>query len=159
MRVIGVDPGYDRVGMAVLEIRDGTEHLLLSKCVETDRQLSLNERLLFIGRSFSDLVKEQQVDTLAIETLFFNQNQKTVMGVAQVRGTLIYLAQTLGCAVYEFGPQEVKVAITGYGKSDKRAVVDMIKRLLPGAPSKALDDEYDAIAVGLTCLAQYGRNK
>ena len=61
--------------------------------------------------------------------------------------------------MFEFGPQEIKVAVTGYGKSDKKAVFDMVARLLPETPKDALDDEYDAIAVGITCLAHYGRNK
>ena len=80
------------------------------------------------------------------------------MGVAQARGILIYLAQVNGCTVYEFGPQEIKIAVTGYGKSDKNAIIDMVKRLVPEAPKAALDDEYDAIAVGITCLAHHGRS-
>ena len=72
---------------------------------------------------------------------------------------LMYIAQANKCAVYEFSPQEIKVAITGYGKSDKQAVIDMVKRLVPNAPTNALDDEYDAIAVGVTCLAHHGRTK
>jgi len=72
---------------------------------------------------------------------------------------VIYLAQAANCHIYEFGPQEVKVAVTGYGKSDKAGVISMIQKLLPQAPLKALDDEYDAIAVGITCLAHHGRNQ
>lgn len=158
MRVIGVDPGYDRLGVAVMEIVAGKEKLIHSICIETDREAGLSKRLLDIGIQFTKLMSTHKVDTLAIETLFFNQNKKTVMGVSQVRGVLIYLALLENCTVYEFGPQEIKVAITGYGKSDKRGVIDMIKRLLPSAPEKALDDEYDAIAIGLTCLAHHGRN-
>ena len=158
MRVIGVDPGYDRLGIAVIEMVDGKETLLHSDCIESDCEADLAQRLYFLGQEFDRLIHEHQVDTLAIETLFFNHNQKTVMGVSQIRGILIYLAQTANCTVYEFGPQEIKVALTGYGKSDKKGVIDMVKRLLPSAPTKALDDEYDAIAVGLTCLAHHGRS-
>jgi crossover junction endodeoxyribonuclease RuvC len=157
MRVLGVDPGYDRLGVAVLELHNGVEHLIYSHCIESNRTATLKDRLVFLGQAFAELLEIHQVDTLAIETLFFNQNQKTVMGVAQIRGILIYLAQTAGATVYEFGPQEVKVALTGYGKSDKKAVIDMVQRLIPEAPPNALDDEYDAIAVGVTCLAQHGR--
>jgi Holliday junction resolvasome RuvABC endonuclease subunit len=71
----------------------------------------------------------------------------------------MYIAQTAGCTVYEFGPQEIKVAVTGYGKSDKTAVIDMVRRLAKNVPDSALDDEYDAIAVGITCLAQHGRTQ
>ena len=82
-----------------------------------------------------------------------------MIGVSQARGIIIYLAQKAGCRVYEFGPQEIKVAVTGYGKSDKSAVIDMVKRLVPSSPTKAHDDEYDAIAVGITCLAHHGRSQ
>ena len=67
----------------------------------------------------------------------------------------MFLARKHHCVVYEFGPSEIKVATTGYGKSDKAAVVQMVKRLVKGAPETALDDEYDAIAVGVTCLAHH----
>jgi len=159
MRVISVDPGYDRLGVAVLEYNDNTERLIHSECIETDKSASLPERLFAIGKRFDTLIVQHQPDTLAIETIFFNQNQKTAIGVAGARGILIYLAQVHNCVVYEFGPQEIKVAVTGYGKSDKRAVFDMVTRLIPDTPPNALDDEYDAIAVGITCLAHYGRTK
>ena len=119
----------------------------------------LNERLFTLGNEFDDLLSTYTPDTLGIETIFFNKNPKTVIGVAEARGIIIYLAQTHGCKVYEFGPQEIKIAVTGYGKSDKAAVFDMVKRLVPTTPDTALDDEYDAIAVGITCLAHYGRTE
>jgi crossover junction endodeoxyribonuclease RuvC len=159
MKVISVDPGYDRLGVAVLEYVAGKEKLIHSSCVQTDRSQPLLDRLQDMGQQFSSLLQTYSPDTLGIETVFFNTNQKTAIGVAQARGIIIYLAQAADCQVYEFGPQEVKVAVTGYGKSDKRAVIDMVLRLIPDAPTKALDDEYDAIAVGLTCLAHYGRTK
>lgn len=159
MRVIAVDPGYDRLGVAVLELENGAEKLLHSSCIETSRKDDLNTRLFSLGEAFTSLLNTYIPDTFAIETLFFNNNQKTAIGVAAARGVLIYLAQAAHCRVYEFSPQEVKVAITGYGKSDKQAVIDMVCRLIPDAPTKALDDEYDAIAVGVTCLATHGRRQ
>lgn len=155
MRVLAVDPGYDRLGVAILEQKDGKEHLIYSGCVLTDKSTSLSERLHVVGEAFDTLLATHKPDCIAVETLFFNKNQKTAIGVAQARGVIIYLAKRAGCDVREFGPQEVKVAVTGYGKSDKTAVTDMIRRLLPAAPLKALDDEYDAIAVGITCLAHH----
>ena len=157
MRVISVDPGYDRIGVAVLELDNDTEKLLYSSCIETNKAQDLYERIFTLGNEFDDIIKKFKPDTLGIETLFFNKNQKTAIGVAGARGVLIYVAQTHKCQIYEFGPQEIKIAVTGYGKSDKSAVIDMVKRLIPTAPTKALDDEYDAIAVGITCLAHYGR--
>jgi crossover junction endodeoxyribonuclease RuvC len=159
MRVISIDPGYDRLGVAVMEKVSGKEQILYSTCVETNKQDSLPDRLKFIGEEFTKILNIYSPDTLGIETLFFNKNQKTAIGVAQARGIIIYLAKINNCTVYEFGPQEIKIAVTGYGNSDKTAVINMIKRLIPSAPDKVLDDEFDAIAVGITCLAHYGRNQ
>lgn len=153
MRVLAVDPGYDRLGVAVMEHQDGGERLLYSTCIETDKQLSVPERLTQLGEAAEELLREYAPDALAVETLFFNTNQTTAIAVAEARGILLYLAGTYNCRIFEFGPQEVKVAVTGYGKSDKRAVFDMVKRLISNAPERGLDDEYDAIAVGVTCLA------
>ncbi|MCA9368500.1 crossover junction endodeoxyribonuclease RuvC [Candidatus Kaiserbacteria bacterium] len=159
MKVLAVDPGYDRLGVAVLELVNGKELLHYSTCIESDKSTPLQERLKFVGDKFQALLVEYIPDTVAIETLFFNQNVSTAIGVAQARGIISYLAQLGGCKVYEFGPQEIKVAVTGHGGSDKKAVIDMVRRLVPQAPQKALDDEYDAIAVGITCLAVHGRTR
>lgn len=158
MRVLAIDPGYDRLGVAVMEYQNGKEHLLYSSCVLTDKKSELTDRLFVIGDTIAQLIALHTPDTVAIETLFFNKNIKTAIGVAQARGIIIYLAKKAGCVVHEFGPQEIKVAVTGYGNSDKAAVFAMVSRLVPNVPKQALDDEYDAIAVGITCLAQFGRN-
>jgi len=159
MRVIAVDPGYDRLGVAVMEYENGAERLRYSTCLTTDRSLSIDERIEVIGNGFAALLDTYSPTALGIETLFFNKNQKTAMNVAQARGVILYLAKVSGCSIYEFGPQEIKIAVTGYGKSDKSAVIDMVTRLIPEAPRDALDDEYDAIAVGITCLAHHGRTQ
>lgn len=155
MRVLAIDPGYDRLGVAVMEHGNEAEKLIHSDCVLTNKSDDLPNRLQTIGAAFKALLAEHKPDAIGIETLFFNKNQKTAIGVAQARGIIIYLAKTAGCNIYEFGPQEIKIAVTGYGKSDKGAVIDMVTRLIPNAPTDALDDEYDAIAVGITCLAHH----
>ncbi|MFW6210094.1 MAG: crossover junction endodeoxyribonuclease RuvC [Patescibacteria group bacterium] len=153
MRVIGIDPGYDRLGVAVLEGRPGQETLLHSCCISSDTQSPLSERLYTIGSAFSEIVDTYQPTVVGIETLFFNKNVKTAIDVAQARGVISYLAVRSGAAVCELSPQSIKVAVTGHGGSDKTAVTTMVRRLLPNVPTNALDDEYDAIAVALTCLA------
>ena len=155
MKVLSVDPGYDRLGVAVIEKQNGSETLLFSDCIETDKQAELGSRIHEAGRVFAELLDIHQPDAVGIETLFFNKNQKTAIGVAQMRGVILYLAQEAGAKIYEFGPQEIKVATTGYGNSDKQAVIAMVKRLVKNTPEKALDDEYDAIAVGITTLAHH----
>ena len=90
---------------------------------------------------------------VALETIYFEKNAKTAIGVAQVKGMLAYIASTHDLPVFEYTPLEVKVAITGYGKSTKAAVAAMLPRLIQLPTRKRLDDEVDAIAIGLTCLA------
>lgn len=133
----------------------GRESLIYSTCIETDKAAELPDRLHHAGSAIEKLLGEHQPDAVAIETLFFNKNQKTAIGVAQMRGIIIYLAKQAGCIIQEFGPQEIKIATTGYGNSDKNAVIMMVKQLIVNAPDKALDDEYDAIAVGITALAHH----
>lgn len=153
MRVLAIDPGYDRLGVAVLEKKDNREVLLFSSCITTQKNENHPDRLATLGNAVTELLERYTPNAVAIETLFFNKNQKTAIGVAEARGILLFLAKQHTCDIYEYGPQEIKVAVTGYGKSDKNAVISMVKRLVQNAPEKALDDEYDAIAVGITCLA------
>ena len=157
MRVLAIDPGYDRIGIAVMETVQGQDTVLFSQCLETSRTDDFHDRLLSVGKTVASVLKTYTPDCLAIETLFFNKNVKTALGVAEARGVILYVSRQAGCRIYEFSPQAIKIATTGYGNSDKTAVFSMVQRLVTGVPKTALDDEYDAIAVGVTCLAQYGR--
>jgi len=153
MRVLGIDPGYDRLGLALMERIAGKDKLLYSACILTDKTLPFETRLEIIGRAVTALLREYTPDAVALERLFMSQNRSTAMRVAEVRGAMLYLAELHACTVFEYTPQEVKVATTGYGKSDKEQVTRMVRRLVPEAPADALDDEYDAIAIAVTCLA------
>ena len=153
LRVIAIDPGFDRLGVALMERGVGKETLLYSSCVVTDRESAFSDRLQYIGTEISALLSRYTPNAIALERLYFNTNQKTVMQVAEVRGVMVYLAGLHGCRVLEYTPQEVKVAVTGYGKSDKKQVMLMVQRLIEGVKKDALDDEYDAIAIALTALA------
>jgi crossover junction endodeoxyribonuclease RuvC len=155
MKVLAFDPGYDRLGVAVLDHDNGKERLLFSSCVTTDKSAQLPDRLLTIGTAVAELLTTHTPDAVAMETIFFNKNIKTAIGVAQARGIILFLAKQSGKTIYEFGPQEIKIAVTGYGASDKTAVYHMLKRLISTIPKKAHDDEYDAIAVGITCLSHH----
>lgn len=159
MRVLAVDPGYDRLGLAVMDKTDGKEILVYSCCIETNKKESISNRLHQIGETFEQVILKHKPDLVAIEKLFFNKNQKTAMAVAESRGVVTFLAIRNNCEVVEFGPGEIKVAVTGYGSSDKQAVMDMLKRLIPNLPIAALDDEYDAIAVAITALAHARPNQ
>lgn len=152
MRVLAFDPGFERLGVAVVE-KNKKEELLFSDCVRTSAKLPFPERLKLLGEASEALIKKWKPDCVAIENLFFEKNQKTAMDVAAVRGMLLYMASSHGLAVHEYTPLQVKVATTGYGKSDKHAVSVMVQKLVRVPEGKRLDDELDAIAVGITCLA------
>lgn len=153
MRVLAVDPGYDRLGVAVMDKSSLHGDLLFSTCISTDKTTPFIERIRLIGTQLDAIFTHYAPTAVALEKLFFNSNQRTALQVAEVRGIVLYLASLRTCRILEYTPQEIKVAVTGYGKSDKRQVTTMVQRLLPGAKKNALDDEYDAIAVALTALA------
>lgn len=153
MRVLSIDPGYDRLGIAVMERQGGKDILLHSDCLVTDKALPFEVRLQTAADAVDKLLATWKPSIFALERLFMGQNKTTAMRVAEVRGAMIYLAERHACRVCEYTPQEVKVAMTGYGKSNKEQVTRMVIRLVPNARKGALDDEYDAIAVAATCLA------
>lgn len=152
MRILGIDPGFERLGIAVLE-KDKKEKVLFSECFKTSPKLEFSDRLLLIGKEIKDTIKKYKPEILAIETLFLTNNQKTVMHVAEVRGVAIYEASMLGLRIFEASPPQIKIAVTGYGKADKGQVMKMVKMLLNIDNKKESDDELDAIAIALTALA------
>jgi crossover junction endodeoxyribonuclease RuvC len=150
-RVLGIDPGFDRVGVAILE----NNIVLYSHCIETNRKLPHAERLLEIGNTIKEIIKKWAPGSLAIESLFFNQSVTNALKVSEARGVIIYEAAQAGLEIFEYSPQAIKIAVTGYGKADKKQVETMVTKLvsLPAKMGKKLDDELDAIALGITHLA------
>ncbi len=159
MKVLAIDPGYDRLGVALLTNESGSDVLIFSTCITTTKDSAFADRLVSIGTSLRELMATHQPDCVALEELFFNKNVRTAIAVAEARGVILYLARQANYPIYEFSPSTIKLATTGYGSSDKTAVIAMVKRLVANVPETALDDEYDAIAVGVTCLAQHGRGR
>lgn len=152
MRIIAIDPGYERLGIAVLE-KDKKEALLFSECFKTKASLPFSERLELVGQEVARVIAEYAPSALAIENLFLETNQKTAMRVAETRGAIIYQARILGLSIHEYTPLEVKVATTGYGKATKEQVMTMVRRIIPGTLHIKQDDEMDAIAIGITHFA------
>lgn len=149
---MGIDPGYDRFGIAIIERIHGKETLIHSSCATTTAHTPMAERLYSVGTALHEAIRMHEPHALALEQLFFNKNVKTALGVAEARGTALYVAKGHGLPIFEYSPQAVKIATTGHGNSEKRQVEEMLHRLVAGVPHTALDDEYDAIAVALTCL-------
>lgn len=154
MRVLGVDPGYERLGVAIVE-KDSTgkESVIFSDCIRTDKKLSHPERLAIISIELDKILEEYEPAVLATETLFFENNQKTAMRVAEARGVIISSASTKKIKVCEYSPLQIKSAVTGDGRADKKQMMRMLPLLVKIPKTKMLDDEYDAIAIALTCLA------
>jgi len=154
MRTLAIDPGFGRCGVAVLERAGSAQALLYSDCIETSSSLSFPERLAAVLSECARLVSSYAPEAMALEKLYFSNNQKTAMQVAEVRGALLGLAGTNGIAVFEYTPGEIKSATTGSGRADKQQIAKMIHLLVKIEKPIRLDDEYDAIAVGITHLAR-----
>lgn len=150
MRTLAVDPGYDRLGIALFD----DEKLIGSECFQTDKKDEHHVRLTQVGKHIRECIKTNSPDFFAIEELFFSKNQKTALKVAEVRGILLYEASRAGLTIAEYKPSEIKIAVTGHGSSDKKQVTAMTQTLT-GKKDKCHDDEYDAIAVGLTHNASF----
>jgi len=155
MKILGIDPGFERLGIAVLEknASETKEKVLFSICFKTSAKLEFSERLYLIGKEVKKVIKKYKPEILSIETLFLTTNQKTVMRVAETRGVVIYEAVQAGLKIFEASPPQIKMATTSYGKADKEQVMKMVKMLVDIDNSKKSDDELDAIAVALTAFA------
>ena len=153
MRILGIDPGFERLGIAVLEKNKSKDLVIFSECFKTSANLEFSERLVLIGKEIEKVIKKYKPDVLAIETLFFTTNQKTVMHVAEARGVVIYECAKAKIKIFEASPPQIKIATTGYGKANKEQVMRMVKILVDIDNTKKSDDELDAIAIALTASA------
>ena len=154
IRILSIDPGYERLGIAIVE-KEGNqkEVLTYSDCFKTSAKLNFIERLKLVGDELTRVINDFEPQAFAIEKLYFNTNQKTATNVSEVRGALIFIALSNNLTVYESTPLQIKTAITGDGRSDKSRMMWMVPKLINIDKEIKHDDEYDAIAVGLTCFA------
>ncbi len=153
MRILAIDPGFDRLGIAVIEGDPSRPTHVWSACIEPPK----GAREVRLAHVFSEIEKAlatYKPNILALETLFFSTNKKTAIGVAEARGAILAAAGKAKIPVAEYSPQQVKLAVTGYGAADKKAMAQMIPKLLllPPKPRRR-DDELDAIALGIAALA------
>ena len=127
MRVLAIDPGFGRCGVAILD-RDnsGGTILLYSACLETRANSSFIFRLEYIAKEIVKLIDTYQPNLIAIEEIYFNNNQKTVFRVAEIRGMIMYLAVSRSIEIVEYNPLSIKVAVTGQGRASKEQVAKMV---------------------------------
>ncbi len=153
MRILAIDPGYDRMGLAVLEGDPSRPTHVWSDCVIPPKGVAA-DRLAAIHDAVARAITEHMPERVAIESLFWSTNNKrSALGVAEARGAALSATAEAGLSVTEHSPQQVKLAVTGYGNADKKAVALMIPRLIELPPKKRLDDELDAIALAICALS------
>jgi len=152
MKILAIDPGYDRLGIAFIEGDPSRPALLWSDCI-LPKKGTAAERLAHVSLAIGAAIEKYAPDALALEKLFFSINKKTAIGVAEARGAILAAAGSARIPVIECSPQQVKLAVTGHGNADKKAIANIIPKLVALPKKKRLDDELDAIAIGITALA------
>jgi crossover junction endodeoxyribonuclease RuvC len=150
MTILGIDPGFARVGWAILTVQSSKFKVQGCGCIETSKHTPSQERLVDVYKQVCSLIKKYKPDSLAIEELFFTTNAKTAFKVGEARGVIILAAALQKIPIFSYTPLQVKIAVTGYGKADKIQVGRMVKAILKLTEMPKLDDTVDAIAVGLT---------
>lgn len=153
MRIIAFDPGYERLGVAILDKENNKDKVIYSECFKTSNKEDHPVRLGQIAFKVEELIEKFCPTHMAIETLFFSKNTKTALKVAEARGVLLAICSKNNLIIQEFSPQAIKIAVTGSGNSDKTQVTKMVGLITGIDISKKIDDEIDAIATGLTCSA------
>jgi crossover junction endodeoxyribonuclease RuvC len=150
--VLGIDPGTAATGYGIVERNGSKLRALDYGCLTTEPAQALAVRLLSIHRSVRQLIELHRPAMIGVERLFFNRNVQTAFAVGQARGVVLLAAAEAGVPVFEYGPHEVKMAVTGYGRADKQQVQRMVQVVLGLDSLPRPDDAADALAVAI-CLA------
>ena len=150
MIILGIDPGVATIGFGVVRAERNRNQLLRYGVITTPPGIPLSNRLLQISRDMEELIHAFHPDEMAVEELFFTKNITTGIAVAHGRGVILLSAEKLGVPVFEYTPMQVKQAVVGYGKAEKRQVMQMTQRLLGMKKIPRPDDAADALAVALT---------
>lgn len=155
MRILGIDPGYAIIGWGLLNYERGRFSTLDFGAVTTEAGTPFFQRLQQIYTDLSLILAKHQPQAMAIEKLYFQNNQKTAIEVAEARGVILLAAQNAGVPIYEYTPLQVKSAVTGFGQAQKAQVMEMTRRLLRLQQVPKPDDTADALAIAI-CHAQMG---
>ena len=155
MVILGIDPGYAIVGWGCVKYERGRFLPLSYGAITTEAGVPFVQRLEQIDLQLRTLLEREKPDALAIEKLYFKNNQKTAIEVAEARGVILLAAQHYGVPIFEYTPLQVKSAVTGYGKAEKPQVMEMTKRLLRLKEVPKPDDTADALAICI-CHGQMG---
>ncbi len=162
MIILGIDPGLAIVGWGVLDYQNTRFRPLSYGSLQTPAGMATEKRLAMIWDGMRELVETYHPDAMAVEELFFNTNITTGIRVAEARGVILTAAEKAGVPIFEYTPGQVKQAVVGYGKAEKRQVIDMVTRILGLSKPPSPDDTADALAIAIchghsggSRLAQY----
>jgi len=150
MIILGIDPGYAIVGFGVIAADCGKIKPVAYGAIETPKSARFPDRLKFIGDEVTALIAKYKPDAIAVEELFFQDNRKTAIMVAEARGVVLYVSEQSGTPLYEYTPLQIKQALTGYGRAEKCQIQQMIKVMLCLEKIPKPDDAADALAVAVT---------
>ncbi|MDR0943392.1 MAG: crossover junction endodeoxyribonuclease RuvC [Ruminococcus sp.] len=149
MRLLGIDPGYAIVGFGAVDFDGYKFSPVAFGAITTDAGTPFDERLKAIYDDMTDLIKKYQPESMAVEKLFFNTNQKTGIDVAQARGVILLSAVNMNIPIFEYTPLQVKQAVVGYGRAEKNQVMQMTKSILGLKDIPKPDDAADALAIAI----------
>ena len=155
MIILGIDPGIAKVGWGIIKDDLGKQTIIDYGCFETSAGLSLDERLVKIHQFVLELIKKFKPDVLAVEQLYFAANVKTALTVGQARGVIVLAGAQVNLQTVSYTPLQVKQALTGYGRADKKQIEIMVKSILNLPKPITQDDTADALAVALTHAFSY----
>jgi len=151
MIILGIDPGTATTGFGIIEKTKKKIRVIDYGCIKTCPDLGAGERLKIINNELNKLIKKHRPNILAVETVYFFKNLKTAMPVSQAKGVVLLTAAKKKIPVYEFTPLQMKMAIAGYGKAEKKQVQEMLKILLNMEETPKQDDAADALGIALCC--------
>lgn len=149
MIILGIDPGLAIVGYGVIEVLGNRYRILDYGVITTDKDTYFPDRIKIIYDELNFIIDKYAPDDVAMEELFFNKNVKTAIKVGQARGAIILCAKNKGLDIFEYTPLQVKQAVVGYGRAEKRQVQEMVKILLNLKEIPKPDDAADALAVAI----------
>ncbi|ADQ15077.1 crossover junction endodeoxyribonuclease RuvC [Halanaerobium hydrogeniformans] len=149
MRILGIDPGLATIGYALVDKENNNFKVLEYGVIKTSADKTNIKRLEIIHRNIQELIKEFKPEQMAVEELFFNKNVKTAIKVGQARGVILLAGAQAGIKVAEYTPLQIKQAVVGYGRADKRQVQEMVKSLLNLVELPKPDDAADALAISI----------
>lgn len=155
MRVLGIDPGYAIVGYGVIDYEKNKFKVVEYGAITTEAGEDMNMRFKTIHEDLNSIIERTNPDFMAIEELFFNSNQKTAINVAQARGVLLLSALNHNVRIYEYTPLQVKQAVAGYGRAEKKQVQLLVKSLLGLSSVPKPDDTADALAIAICHAHSY----